>query len=26
VMLVLWLVVGLVLAVRSFRWTRRDDG
>ena len=22
----LWLVVGLVLAVRSFRWTRRDDG
>jgi ABC-2 type transport system permease protein len=22
----LWLVVGLALAVRSFRWTRRDDG
>lgn len=24
--LLAWLVVGLLLAVRSFRWTRRDDG
>ncbi len=26
VVLTLWLVVGLVLAVRSFRWMRRDGG
>ncbi|MDP9318202.1 MAG: ABC transporter permease [Actinomycetota bacterium] len=26
IVLSLWLVVGLVLAVRSFRWMRRDDG
>ena len=24
--LVVWLVVGLVAGIRSFRWTRRDDG
>ena len=26
VVLSVWLVVGLVLAIRSFRWMRRDDG
>ena len=26
VVLALWLVVGLLLASRTFRWTRRDDG
>jgi len=26
VVLVLWLVAGLVLGVRTFRWRRRDDG
>jgi ABC-2 type transport system permease protein len=26
VVLVVWFVVGLALAVRSFRWMRRDDG
>lgn len=26
VVLIVWLVVGLLLAVRSFRWMRRDDG
>jgi ABC-2 type transport system permease protein len=24
--LVAWLVVGLVVGVRTFRWRRRDDG
>jgi ABC-2 type transport system permease protein len=24
--LVAWLVVGLVIGVRTFRWRRRDDG
>ena len=26
VVLTLWLVVGLLLAMRTFRWLRRDDG
>jgi ABC-2 type transport system permease protein len=26
VVLLVWLVLGLVVGIRAFRWTRRDDG